>query len=422
MRFKDWNTNLKIRLGGEAIVNITFWMFFPFLAIYFSEEFGKTTAGLLLVFSQLFAVIANLMGGYCADRFGRKRMMVIASAGQGIAYLVFALASSPWLNSAAIGFICFTVVSVFSSFYYPASQAMVADVVSEKDRNNVFAMFYTSINLAVVIGPILGSIFYKDHRFELLLLAGITNLFLSSLLWKKTVETLPKALNKKSSSASTGGFQFFINQLKDYRVIITDRTFSLFILAGIFISMTFLQLDLLYPIYTKEVVHNQTLLSIGDYTITVSGEEAFGILVSENGLFVVLFTLFISKWMNNFYERNVFIVSSFIYGISMLIAASTHWIWGLILSMAVFSFAELMTVGIQNGFISKIAPENMRGQYFAASSLRYTIGRMIAPIAIPMTEWFGNTTTFLLIFGCSIASCFLYYQMFKKYEAQKLAA
>ncbi|MDX1771812.1 MAG: MFS transporter, partial [Planococcaceae bacterium] len=70
MKIKDWDKSLKARLIGEAFMNITFWMFFPFLAIYFAEEFGKTTAGFLLILSQVFSVAANLVGGYCADQFG----------------------------------------------------------------------------------------------------------------------------------------------------------------------------------------------------------------------------------------------------------------------------------------------------------------------------------------------------------------
>lgn len=81
MKIRDWDINLKIRLFGEAMMNITYWMFFPFLSIYFADTFGKNKAGFLFVFSQIFSVIANLLGGYCADRFGRKRMMVFSSLG-----------------------------------------------------------------------------------------------------------------------------------------------------------------------------------------------------------------------------------------------------------------------------------------------------------------------------------------------------
>nr|WP_242486092.1 MFS transporter [Peribacillus sp. TH24] len=85
--------------------------------------------------------MANLFGGYCADRFGRKRMMVISTFGQGFAYIFFAWSSSPWLDSPIIGFVSFTAVSIFSAFYNPASQAMVADVIPEKDRSKVLLFF-----------------------------------------------------------------------------------------------------------------------------------------------------------------------------------------------------------------------------------------------------------------------------------------
>ncbi|WP_163100742.1 MDR family MFS transporter [Peribacillus alkalitolerans] len=422
MKLRNWDRNLKIRLGGEALVNITFWMFFPFLTIFFSEAFGKTTAGFLLIFSQIFSVIANLLGGYCADRYGRKRMMVLSSSCQALAFFAFAYASSPWLDSPTLAFICFSLVSVCGSLYWPASQAMVADVVDEKNRSSVFAVFYTSINIAVVIGPIIGGLFYAEHRFELLLLAGIMNATLALILQKKIEETAPTLIGSHTTNGSSKtGLEFLVDQIKTYKIIIQDKVFLLFILAGIIGGMTFMQLDLLFPVYTKEVIHNQTLLSMGKWEIKIGGEQAFGLLISENGLLVAIFTIAVTKWMGLYKERNVFVVSSIIYGFSMLVAASTGWIWGLILAMALFTFGELMTVGIQQGFISKIAPEHMRGQYFAAASLRFTIGRMIAPIAIPMSSWFGNSTTFIILFFFCLISAFLYYLMYSLHEKKNQA-
>ncbi|WP_160723954.1 MDR family MFS transporter [Bacillus sp. USDA818B3_A] len=418
MRIRDWDANLKVRLFAESMVNITYWMFFPFLSIYFSEEFGKNKAGLLLVFSQIFSVAANLMGGYCADRFGRKRMMVIASIGQGLSFLCFALASSPWLQSPWLGFAAFTVAGVFGSFYWPASQAMVADVVKEKDRSDVFAIFYTSINIAVVVGPILGSIFYVSYRFELLLIAGFVCILVGFILAKWTRETVPK--NLKTSLPEGGKWYYFLqNQIRDYALIVKDKAFLLFIIAGVLAGQTFMQLDLLIPVYIKDFVTDQDLLSIGDWTVGVKGEQAFGIVLAENGLLVALLTVYVTRWMGSYSERNVFVLSSIVYALSIVIFSQTSWIWGLIAAMAVFTFAELMGAGLQQSFVSKLAPDHMRGQYFAAASLRFTISRTIAPLAIPMTVWLGYGWTFFILCLLALASAGFYWLMFFVFEKQR---
>ena len=421
MRIRDWDKSLKARLIGEAFMNITFWMFFPFLAIYFAEEFGKTTAGLLLVLSQVFSVAANLVGGYCADQYGRRRMMVLSSVGQGGAFFLFALANSSILESPSLGFIAFSIASVFGSLYWPASQAMVADVVAEEHRSEVFAVFYTSMNIAVVIGPILGGIFFFSYRFGLMVAAGLVCILLAWILIKFTQETKPANSDSLVNNTSKGFMYAIQTQVKDYGLILKDKLFLLFIIAGILGAQTFMQLDLLIPIYVKDVISNQTLGWFGT-DLKLTGELAFSILISENGLLVALLTVAVTKFVVSFKEKNVFFVSSMLYALSMVVFSLFDSFWIFILAMAIFTIGELMTVGIQQSFISKLAPEHMRGQYFAAASLRYTVGRMIAPISIPMTVWFGFFWTFTIIALLAAMSACVYYLMFYLFEKKKTAS
>ncbi|WP_289323598.1 hypothetical protein [Peribacillus sp. ACCC06369] len=57
--------------------------------------------------------------------------------------------------------------------------------------------------------------------------------------------------------------------------------------------------------------------------------------------------------------------------------------------------------GIQQGFASKL----MLGQYFAASSLLFTIGRMLVPVAIDVRMNWSQHFTFL---ACSPSSVHFY--------------
>lgn len=57
--------------------------------------------------------------------------------------------------------------------------------------------------------------------------------------------------------------------MKDYRIIAKDKIFLLYIIGGILLAQTFMQLDLLIPVYTKEKVGLQTVfhLVIGPYRL-----------------------------------------------------------------------------------------------------------------------------------------------------------
>ncbi|NNU97230.1 MFS transporter [Anoxybacillus sp. EFIL] len=412
MRIRDWDRNLRIRLIGESLVGVTFWMIFPFIAIYFSEMFGKEKTGILLVISQLFSVIANLLGGYLADRFGRKKMMVFAACGQALAFLLFALVNSPLFSSPLMGFICFALVGVCGSLYWPASQAMVADVVSEKDQSSVFAVFYTVNNVMVVIGPLLGGIFYPEHRFFLFLIAGTFCAIVAIVLSIYLEETAP--IWRKTTGT---WYMFFVEQLNNYRLIAKDRTFLLFIVAGILVAQTFMQLDILLPVYIKEVVSKQTLFSVGSWSLSLSGEKAFSVLIAENGLLVALFTVAVTKWMENYKEKWVFVFSSLFYGIAIFLFGQTTSLWMMVFLIALFTLAELMTVGLQQTFVAKLAPEHMRGQYFAAAGLRFTLGRMMAPLALTLP--FAYHWTFFILTLLAVCSAWLYAIMFRAMEEEQ---
>jgi MFS family permease len=430
MKIRNWDRNLKIRLFGEFFVGATFWMFFPFMTLYFSESLGKGLTGFLLVTSQALSVVTNLFGGYCADRFGRKKMMVFSSFAQAIVGIFFALSSSPWLESPFLAFICFALIGSLGSFYSPASQAMVADVVSEKDRTSVFAVFYTTNNLTVVFGPIIGSLFFEHHRFELFLASAFVLGALGFIINKWITETAPSLQPGAKPIIKTDEhwYNVAVDQVKSYSIIIRDKIFFLFIFAGILLSQTYMQLDLLIPVYVKEIVKKSisiTWFPNIDFTIggihfyvppvvELSANNVFGAIVAENGLIVILFTMIMSRIIHRFSEKYVFMWSALLYSVSMIYIAFTTGYLGFFIAMFIFTFAEIMTAGIQMDFIARIAPEELRGQYYAASGLRWTVGRLLAPLSIMGSQFLGFRFTFLSVAALAVFSAWLYFYLFTK--------
>lgn len=408
MRIREYDRNLKIRLGGEFLINILYWCFFPFIAIYLTDELGKVMAGTLLIVSQALSVVVNLMAGYFADRYGRKLVMVLSAYGYVGGFLLFAFANSVWYESAVLSFIAFTLIGVFSSIYWPASHAMIADIVPEKDRPEVFAVFYSAVNLAVVIGPVLGSVLFFEYRFALLVASSIASLLLAVVLQRYLRETVPN----KAVEAMTASM-VFLNQIKSYRLILKDRVFLLFVLGGVCVATVFMQLDLIIALHMREAAE-----TISIFGLEIDGIKAYGMVMAENGLLVVLMTVMMARWMGRLSAKWVFVASSLLYAIGILIFGLATFIPLYFFAMLLFTVGELMVVGLQDSFIGQIAPEDQRGQYYAAAGLRYTFSRMIAPLALTLAAFTSNAVAIGVVSFLAVLGAGIYLMMFTIMERE----
>ncbi|MDH4619912.1 MFS transporter [Brevibacillus sp. AY1] len=410
MQWRSWDLNLKVRLFGELITHTFFWMYFPFMALLFSDSFGKDVAGILLMIPPLLGIFSNLFAGYLADRIGRKPTMLISLFVSSSMFALFAFSWSPWID-----YLAFIGIGVAGSLYWPASSAMVADLTTEEDRRVVFATFYTAMNIGVVAGPVLGSFFFVHYRTELLIACMIIEFLFAITVLFLIKETLPAHTREEKAKE---GFSIK-EQFRSYVVIFRDKVFALYTLAGVFVAIAFMQLDLYMALYVKENVMQQPLLSWGDWSFQVGGTSAFGWLMGLNGLLVVLFTLPVTNWFQHWSDRNSLVASSVLYGFGMFMMAFTSNIWLLFGCMVILTLGELIRTPVAQSFVSKYAPEDARGQYMGASSLQFSIGRFIAPLTIGFSAWMPPVGVFGIILGVSLLSACVYMYMFRLIPANQ---
>ncbi|WP_048602030.1 MDR family MFS transporter [Rubeoparvulum massiliense] len=407
MKIREWDINLKVRLIGELLMNVLFWMYFPFMAIYFADEFGKALTGWLMILPPVAGVISNLYGGAWADRFGRKRMMMISVVLEAIGLYIFAISPSPWLD-----FVIFVLLASVGTLYQPASMAMVADLVPVHERRAVFSVFYMANNIGVVLGPIIGSILFFTYRHELILGSAILSTIFLFVLNKYVHETLPANAKDKLENTS------LTDQLKDYAIIFKDKLFFMYIIAGITISQIFMQMDLYMAIFVNEHVVQQPFLQWGDHLITIDGKGLYGWMIAVNGAMVVLFTVAVTRAIQRWSDKKALVISSFLFGFSFFMMAFSINPWYLLFCMVVFTLAELIRTPVMQNFITKISPEDQRGQYLGASSLQFSIGRAIAPLAITLAEFISPFGMFTLFFVLGIISSILYARMFDLHDVR----
>lgn len=416
MQWLSWDRNLKTRLIGESLFHALFWMYFPFITLYFSNAFGKNIAGVLMTVPPLVGIIGSLLGGHLADRFGRRPIMLLGAFIQVVMFALFSMSISHWMD-----YLAYIGIGFGGSIYGPASFAMVADITLEKDRRRVFATFVTATNIGAVIGPALGSIFFFHFRNELLWTCTLVTLLYSIAIIFTIRETLPKTVKKAKTSNTI--ILILKEQWQSYYVIFRDKVFFIYIIAGVLITIAFVQLNLYLAVYVKEFVPTQTLLIWKDWSHSITNTGVFGWMLGLNGLLFVICSLSVTKWFEHWSDRDTLIISAILFGLGMFFVGLTTNIWLLLIFTVIFTLGELICSPVANSFVSKYAPEDARGQYMAASNLQFSVGRFLAPVTIILSEWLPPIGVFGFILLCTWMSALLYVKIFKmissKYTEKK---
>ena len=283
---------------------------------------------------------------------------------------------------------------------------MVADTVPGERRKEVFATFLTGNNLGAVVGPILGAWLFFDYREELLWSCAIVLLVYFIAIYIRFKETLPQDLVLASKGVAISP----LKELKSYFVIVSDKKFAYYLIAGIFSVIAIMQLDLYLAIYIYDEVPNQLLFS----KIELSSKEILGYMLGLNGILFVLFVLPVTKWLKNWRDKNVLILSCLLAGVGMFGVGLTTNVWLLFLLTIIFTFGEITKSPVLYNFVSDYAPQNARAQYMAASNMQFTIGRFLAPVTVFLAQFFVPIVIFSFILVCAFVSLYFYLKLYSE--------
>ncbi len=183
-------------------------LLFPFFALYITQKFGvgMTQAGILLGLSALFGLIGSMVGGALTDKFGRKQLILFGLIFSAISTLGFG-----FVNKFALLFPLVIVVGLLSSVAQPAHQAMIADILPEKQRQEGFGILRVVGNLAWIIGPTIGGFLANINFFYLFVIDSIISCLVAVIIYRVIPETKPEPhAHEKSESLLTQGYGFLM--------------------------------------------------------------------------------------------------------------------------------------------------------------------------------------------------------------------
>ena len=344
-------------VGVRFVDGIGGTLLFPFFALYITQKFnvGMTQAGILLGISSLFGLVGSMFGGALTDKFGRKQLILFGLVFSAISTLGFGL-----VNDLNILYPLVIVVGLLSSVSHPAHEAMIADILPEKKRQEGFGILRVVANFSWIIGPTIGGFLANINFFYLFVIDAIISCIVAVIIYRTVPETKPEPhAHEKSES--------FLQTVTGYRFVLRDTAFVSFIIANIIMLIVYQQMYGSLSVYLRD-----------NHGINPQG---YGFLMSTSAITVILFQFWLTRKIKH---QPPFLMMAFgtvfyVIGFTLFGLVTTFILFAL--NIVIITIGEMIVVPTSQALVAGFAPEEMRGRYMAVSGLSWAIPSTIGPAA-----------------------------------------
>jgi len=335
-------------LIGGAFINRFASFAVVFLVLYLtSHGVSPASAGLAVAVWGAGEVLASLLGGHLADRLGRRTTIVVSMFSSAAAMVLISQIHS-YGAVLPIGF----VAGLASEMYRPAGAALVADVVPEGQRVTAFAVLRFAVNLAIAGGAAVAG-FLADRSFTWVFLTDAATSMAFGVI---ALGALPEGVRSRRSDEP---------DLGAYRQALSDRAFSLFLLASVLAAFVYFQQQVALPLHVTRISH--------------LADHDFGLLIALNGALIVLLELPLSAWTMRRPARHMMALGFVLVGLGFGLTAVAHSLVALMATVAVWSVGEMIGAPVGYAYVADIAPSHMRGRYQGLYGLTWSTGTVTAP-------------------------------------------
>jgi len=336
------------RIGGALV--------FPFLTLYITRKFsvGMTEVGAIFGIFSIANVVGNIASGALTDRIGRKQILI---AGLVISALTSMLMG--FVNSFELFFGVAALVGLFANIGGPAQNAMIADLLPEKQRAQGFGILRIAANLAVTVGPAIGGFLASRSYMILFISDAVLSTLTAAIVMLAIQETKPEPSSAEPEETLAQTF-------KGYKKVMQDRTFMTFIGASVLMTAAYMQTSTSLSVYLRDA-HGIS-------------EQGFGYIMSLNASMVVLFQFMITRRTVHYRPLTLMIAGNILYalGLSMYGFVAEYALF--LLAMAIITIGEMLTAPTSQALVTQFAPDTMRGRYMAFSDFSWVIPSAVGPI------------------------------------------
>ncbi|AUN32631.1 MFS transporter [Niveispirillum cyanobacteriorum] len=283
--------------------------------------------------------------GYVADRFNRRRVVMLSLTAQMAS--IAAVGLLVWSGKATLPtlYILAAFIAAARSFYMPANNALTPKLVPPEILPNAIALYAISGRVGAIIGPTLGGFVFAvspwgAFGFSAVLLA----LAVTGQLIVGPIEQPPGTGTSKPLGMIRDGFRYVVSNRMLLGAISLDM-FSV-LLGGV---------TAMLPVFARDILQ--------------AGPEGLGLLRTAPSIGAVLTGVWLSMRPLRSGVGVKMLIAVAIFGVcTVVFGLSTH----LPLSigcLVVLGAADMISVNVRQSLVTIATPDTMRGRVGAVSTL-----------------------------------------------------
>jgi MFS family permease len=346
-----------------------------FLVLYV-KHLGYSTAAAGLAASAYGAggMASSLLGGWLADRIGRRNAIALSMFSSAAAMLGLSqVRPLPAVVALSVA------VGLTTELYRPASAALMADLVAPAQRVAAFGLWRFAINLGFAVGPLVGGLLAQ--RSFLLLFVG--DAATSGVFGVLALATLPQGRRAETHLEVRG---------EAVRTIARDRRFVLFLVATVLAAFAYVQSQTTFAVQVVDDGHSRAV---------------YGALVALNGLVIVLVELPLISLTQRLRRVPVLAAGFALEGIGFgLIPISGTAAW-LAVTVLVWTLGEMIFSPVAGAYVADLSPEHLRGRYNGAWGLAWGVALVLGPSLGALVYSASHAALWLVCLGCGLGAAAL---------------
>lgn len=362
-----------------TLINGTATFVLPFESLYLVSvrHLLVSQASAIVALYGIGSCVSALLGGVLADRIGRRPTILSGLVGLTATTFGLAFMQETWL----IALLTF-LMGFWISWYRPASNAVLADLIPQARQAQANSLVYWAYNLGMAASPLLVSIIVPYIGYTILFCAdGIGTALFCLLIFLGLPETRPTATRSSMHSvpqpkqaASTSG-------------IWRNSRFLLYTGLSFFLTSIYFQYSSTLP---------------ADMQLHGLDAAQYGLVISINGIVVVLLGLPLSHLLTRFAPFKALAVSVLLLGAGFGLTALADSLFSLPLyagSVLVWTIGEIIFVPVSATIVALLSPTTERGLYQGVARMSWGLSAFAGPLlgGLVLQQW-----GFALWIGCAV--------------------